>query len=231
MKFKDRGPSSVRTFGLVRLSRWLLFLAGIVSLAYVGFALLEARLYQDSESRRFQLEVNKLRPSSGTLPLPLVEVKPTWVDSLGLSDGGSHPLGRIQIGAIGLSAMVLEGIDGRTLRRGVGHIPGTPLPGQLGNVALAGHRDTFFRALRNISEGDEINMETLSGFYRYRVDSTKVVDAGEMQVLDKSDDAILTLVTCYPFSFVGPAPKRFVVRAHKLARTAGEPTSAGSLAQ
>ncbi|MGD0791897.1 MAG: class D sortase [Terriglobales bacterium] len=101
-------------------------------------------------------------------------------------------------------------------------MPGTPLPGQPGNVALAGHRDTFFRALRNIGKGDEITLETLSGLYRYRVDSTKVVDPGETRVLDNSNDAILTLVTCYPFSFVGPAPKRFVVRAHKLAKAAPE---------
>lgn len=122
--------------------------------------------------------------------------------------------------------MILEGIDGRTLRRAVGHIPGTPLPGQPGNIALAGHRDTFFRALQNIRVDDEITLETLIGVYSYRVDSTEVVDPGETRVLDNSDDEILTLVTCYPFSFVGPAPKRFVVRARKLTTTAAQPASA-----
>ena len=125
-------------------------------------------------------------------------------------------LGRIEITRIGLAAMILEGTDERTLRRAVGHIPGTPLPGQWGNVAIAGHRDTFFRALRNIRNDDEITLTTLDGSYRYLVDSTQVVAPENTQVLDDSGDTIITLVTCYPFYFVGPAPKRFIVRAHKI---------------
>jgi sortase A len=125
-------------------------------------------------------------------------------------------LGRIEISTIGLTAMILEGTDARTLRRGVGHIPGTPLPGQQGNVAITGHRDTFFRPLHNIRKGDEITLTTLNGSYRYRVDSTEVVKPEDTEVLADSDDAVLTLVTCYPFYFVGPAPKRFIVRAHMI---------------
>jgi len=112
--------------------------------------------------------------------------------------------------------MISEGTDGRTLRRAVGHIPGTPLPGQQGNVVIAGHRDTFFRALDNIHNDDEITLTTLDGTYRYLVDSALVVAPEDTQVLDDSSDTILTLVTCYPFYFVGPAPKRFIVRAHKI---------------
>jgi sortase A len=81
---------------------------------------------------------------------------------------------------------------------------------------IAGHRDTFFRPLRSIRADDEIAVETLDGSYRYRVDSTRVVEPEETHVLDDSDDAILTLVTCYPFNFVGSAPKRFIVRAHRI---------------
>jgi sortase A len=125
------------------------------------------------------------------------------------------PLGRIEIGTIGLSAMILEGTDGKTLRRAVGHIPGTALPGQQGNIAIAGHRDTFFRGLRNIHQDDEITLTTLNGTSRYRVDFTQVVEPEDIAVLDHSDEAILTLVTCYPFYFVGPAPQRFIVRAHR----------------
>ena len=88
-------------------------------------------------------------------------------------------MGRIEISRIGLGVMILEGIDDRTLRRAVGHIPGTPLPGQFGNVAIAGHRDTFFRPLRNIRRDDEITLTTLNGSYRYRVDSTSVVEPEE----------------------------------------------------
>ena len=112
--------------------------------------------------------------------------------------------------------MIMEGTDRRTLRRAVGHIPGTPLPGQPGNVVITGHRDTFFSGLRNIHQDDEITLTTLNGTYRYSVDFTEVVGPQDTAVLDHSDDAILTLVTCYPFYFVGPAPKRFVVRAHRI---------------
>jgi sortase A len=125
-------------------------------------------------------------------------------------------LGRIEISSIGLAAMIMEGVEARTLRHAVGHIPGTPLPGQQGNVALAGHRDTFFRGLRNIHKDDEITLTTLHGSFRYRVDSTQVVEPKDTEVLDNSVDYILTLVTCYPFYFVGPAPKRFIVRAHRI---------------
>ena len=125
-------------------------------------------------------------------------------------------MGRIEIARIGLTAMIMEGTDGRTLRRAVGHIRGTPLPGQQGNVAIAGHRDTFFRPLRNVQDDDEITLTTLHGSYRYLVDSTQVVAPEDTQVLNESSDTILTLVTCYPFYFVGPAPKRFIVRAHRI---------------
>jgi len=111
--------------------------------------------------------------------------------------------------------MILEGTDDGTLRRAVGHIPGTPLPGRSGNVAIAGHRDTFFRPLRNVRKDDEIKLTTLNGSYLYRVDSTRVVEPENIQVLEASDEAILTLVTCYPFNFVGSSPKRFIVRAHR----------------
>lgn len=231
MKFRIKRkmfPTRIQAF--LRGSRYLFFIIGILALSYCGYVLLDAKLYQAYQARRFQQELKASRSTVNSEPVhtllpPLEEAKPAKAESLGLTDSGRSPLGRIEISKIGLSAMILEGIDERTLRRAVGHIPGTPLPGQPGNVALAGHRDTFFRALRNIREGDEITLETLSGLYRYRVDSTKVVDPGEMRVLDNSDDAILTLVTCYPFLFVGPAPKRFVVHAH-LATTAVGPTSA-----
>ena len=103
--------------------------------------------------------------------------------SFGIDGLAGSPLGRIEISSIGLAAMIMEGVDGKTLRHAVGHIPGTPLPGQQGNVALAGHRDTFFRGLRNIHKDDEITLTTLHGSYRYRVDSTQVVEPEDTKVL------------------------------------------------
>ena len=126
-------------------------------------------------------------------------------------------IGRLEIPRLGLSAILIEGDDPKTLRRAVGHIPGTPLPGQPGNVALTGHRDTFFRPLRNIRANDVIVVTTLQGEYRYRVVSTRVVSPENIAVLNSSGGEILTLVTCYPFYFVGAAPDRFIVRAERLA--------------
>ena len=125
----------------------------------------------------------------------------------------SSLIGRLEIPRLKLTAMVREGADGNTLHRAVGHIPGTALPGYAGNVALAGHRDTFFRALRNIKKDDTIDFETENGTFRYLVESTAIVGARDVGVLAASQGQTLTLVTCYPFYYIGSAPKRFIVRA------------------
>ena len=125
-------------------------------------------------------------------------------------------IGRIEIARLGLSVMVIEGDDGKTLRRAAGHVPGTALPGQHGNVGITAHRDTFFRPLRNIQMDDVITLTTLQGIYHYRVVSTKVVSPGDVEVLNSTGGEVLTLVTCHPFYFVGAAPNRFVVRAERV---------------
>jgi sortase A len=122
-------------------------------------------------------------------------------------------LGRIEIPRIGVSAIVREGDDDATLAVAVGHIPGTARPGERGNMVLAGHRDSFFRALRHIRLRDTIRIRTAGRRYEYLVDSTEVVRAEETRVLDPTGDAVLTLVTCYPFEYVGHAPNRFIVHA------------------
>jgi sortase A len=123
------------------------------------------------------------------------------------------PVARLQIPRIQLSAMVVAGDDDRALRVGPGHVVGTAWPGQPGNVAIAGHRDTFFRPLRRIRVGDDIVLVTKRGPFHYRVSSLRIVAPGDVSVLDSTRDPALTLITCYPFSMIGPAPRRFVVRA------------------
>jgi sortase A len=113
--------------------------------------------------------------------------------------------------------IVAEGTTSKVLRHAVGHIAGTALPGQAGNIGIAGHRDSFFRPLRNIQQEDVIELTTARGIYRYRVVSTKVVKPEDTAVLDSDGREILTLVTCYPFYFVGSAPERFIVRAERVA--------------
>jgi len=125
-------------------------------------------------------------------------------------------LGEIEIPRIGLSAIILEGTEPATLRRAVGHISGTALPGQPGSLCIAGHRDSFFRPLRRIAAGDDIIVKTATGRVTYRVQSTRIVDPEDVEVLDNTPADAITLVTCYPFRFIGTAPKRFVVRAGRM---------------
>jgi sortase A len=187
-----------------RLLRWiqrLLFITGTLLLGYVGFTLLETRLYQVSAKRSLENEIRdeKERPQAQSKP-PVRK---------------GDVLGRMDIPRLGMSVAVLQGTSSRVLRLGIGHIAGTPLPGEDGNIGIAGHRDTFFRGLKDIRKNDEIQLQTASGLSRYAVDWAKVVANDDQSVLAPSKESALTLVTCYPFYFVGPAPKRFVVRAHK----------------
>ena len=202
-----RLPYSIRTDRFLRWSRNAFLAAGILLVGYSGIVLLDMKLYQANQARQFEKELKSARsPIARTGGASNLPVAP--------ASGGS--LGKIEIVRIGLAAMIMEGTDERTLRRSVGHIRGTPLPGQQGNTAIAGHRDTFFRPLRNVRKDDEITLTTLDGSSRYLVDFTKVVAPEETQVLGNSGNSTLTLVTCYPFYIVGPAPKRFIVRAHRI---------------
>jgi len=190
-----------RTQRLVRWLRRLLFTTGILALVYVGLTLLDASLYQVSAKRSLQnqIQIGKERPIAQS------------VSALKAGD----VLGRIDIPRLGVSVAVLQGTNWRTLRLGAGHIEGTPLPGESGNSGIAGHRDTFFRGLRDIRQNDDIQLQTAKGLSRYSVDWVKIVPPNQTSVLSSSSESALTLVTCYPFYFVGSAPQRFVVHAHK----------------
>ena len=122
-------------------------------------------------------------------------------------------LGRLDAPSVKMSTAVLEGSDDATLSRGAGHIEDTPFPGQTGNVGIAGHRDTVFRPLRNIQVGDPLELTTPNRLYRYRISKTLIVGPDDVYVLDPSKSSMLTLVTCYPFEYVGHAPRRFIVQA------------------
>ena len=122
-------------------------------------------------------------------------------------------IGRLQIQAIGLSVPITAGIEANALLRGVGHVEGTAFPGGLGTLGLAGHRDTYFRTLRQIEVGMDIRVSDHSGTYHYKVTSTEVVMPEDVHVLAIRNHPELTLVTCYPFDYIGPAPQRFIVHA------------------
>jgi len=214
----------------------LLLAIGLLCLSLVAFAVIDARWFAYQQGRRLDRALRD-RPSAGAagresrtagraLAAPKAAPAPaSETDRLEtFRPGGAPPppapapegsvLGRIEIPRVGISALVLEGVSGSTLRRGVGHISGTPLPRLPGNIGLAGHRDTVFRGLKDIRKGDPITLDTLDGTYRYVVDWAQVVDPDDVGVLAVSNRPELTLVTCYPFYYVGSAPERFVVRAH-----------------
>ena len=183
----------------------LLFASATLLLGYCAFVIGDSWVFQRRARQTLDRELSEAKSS------PTVPARET-VTSIG-PDG---LIGRIDIPRIGLSAVVFEGTDKVTLRRAVGHVSYTALPGQVGNFGLAGHRDSFFRPLRNIALGDIITVTTLRGQYRYRVESTRIASPSAVEVLDPTKEEILTLVTCYPFYFVGHAPSRFIVRAQRI---------------
>jgi sortase A len=215
--------------------RWLeraLLLVAVVCLGVWAWAWLDSAYTQYRDNQILDEALNAA-PRTGTPQAapPAAGSSAAETDSLGSFRQANAPeppkpmapmepgalVGRIEIPRIGVSAIVLEGVDDKTLRRGVGHIPETPLPGgRGGNVGLAAHRDSFFRGLKDIRKNDIIQVRTLEGDFRYRVESTQIVLPEDTEVLDDGPVSMLTLVTCYPFYYVGSAPKRFIVHAQRV---------------
>jgi sortase A len=125
-------------------------------------------------------------------------------------------VGQVEIPRLHLSVMIFEGDDAGILEQGAGHIPGTALPSSSGNIGIAAHRDTFFRPLRLVRENDVITLKTSAGTSRYAVTETEIVKPTAISVLAQAPGRDLTLVTCYPFFYLGKAPERFIVHARKI---------------
>jgi sortase A len=205
----------------LKWSRRALLACGVLLLGYCGFALADAWLFQRRENAALDQLLRNRRAAreSTSQPASFNSAEPTPAAA---ADG---LVGRIDIPRLLLSVVVVEGIDRTTLRRAVGHIPGTALPGEAGNVGLAGHRDTFFRPLKDLKVNDEVQLSTLKGIFKYEVVSLRIVDPDNVGVLAPSGENVLTLVTCYPFYFVGPAPRRWIVRARQVSSQTAPPPS------
>jgi sortase A len=200
---------------LRRLLNWVqraLFAGGALMLGYCAFVLLDATIFQHREADHLESLLNERR-QAGNAPVQTATASSMKATSFASPDG---LIGRIEIARLGISVVVVEGTGKRILRRAAGHIEGTALPGQPGNVAISAHRDTFFRPLRHVKLDDIVALTTPNGEYRYRVVSTKVVKPSDVSVLNSDGNEILTLITCYPFYFVGAAPDRFIVRAERV---------------
>jgi len=226
-----------------RTRRWvanLLFVAGSTLLGAWAWANLRGVMYQNWENWVFE---RSARSQSATLREYFTDKKNEIFDTIKVrlgshrvekapvprlhiagparqepaAPGNGELVGRLAVPRLHLRAVVREGVDEDTLGLALGHIPGTALPGQSGNVGVAGHRDTLFRSLREIRKNDLIQFQTVGGNYLYEVSSTEVVPPQSVGVLKASQYPEITLVTCYPFNYVGPAPDRFVVKAREVA--------------
>ncbi len=195
---------------LVRTGQYVFAAIGIVALGYWASVSVNAHLFQRKEAQSFaqKLQTRGRYEKKGARTVPI-----TKVEQQGPVEGAV--IANLAIPRLGLSTMVVEGVEDGDLKLGAGHIPGTALPGEPGNVGIAGHRDTFFRPLRLIHTGDVIALATLHGEDRYQVVSTEIVSPDDVQVLYPTRRDTLTLVTCYPFYFVGSAPLRFIVLAER----------------
>jgi sortase A len=221
------GAASTRRAALrnaLRAGECALALVGAVCLIGYGVACARASLTQQRESADFdaalraKIQAQLARKIQAESPPNRREWSPTRVAKYEATiDTPVRAIGRLEIPDVDLSVMVLEGADDTTLDRAVGHIPGTARPGQRGNLGIAGHRDGYFRGLRHLETGDAVSLTTLDGIARYRVEKIEVVSPGRTDVLAPTADPTLTLVTCYPFYFIGDAPLRFVVHARQVA--------------
>ncbi len=234
--------------------KWLriaLLVLGIGGLGYYGFTLADQHVYQAYENWAFEQQIaghpavnfsdylgaktSLSRWDKPAAPSPAIVARTPQsaqpVASVRPAMGSL--LGRLEIPRLSLSAIVREGSDAATLSRAVGHVPSTALAGRSGNFAIAAHRDTLFRGLKDIKDGDLVQFQTASATYRYQVFSTRVVKPSEVSVLradaglpqrdlgvgpdSEPPPQLLTMITCYPFSYIGSAPERFIVTARQIA--------------
>lgn len=177
------------------LLEWLLVGIGIGCLGFYAYETVEARRFQAEQAVAFA------RAARANAPVTV-------------RTGGL--LGMLDVPRLKLTAPVIEGDDDATLKRAAGHLPDTALPWEQGNTAIAGHRDGLFRPLKNIRVGDEIRFRSPRHEFRYRVTGTSIVQPDDLSVLRPRGPASLTLITCFPFYYVGNAPKRFIIHAERL---------------
>jgi len=227
---------------ILRWTRRALWLVAAVCLGYWSWAELDARIYRQVEGARLERALAAAETASAdpagperaaadeASSAPEPRTGPDRRATTRTASDRANPqtaahdrpeppgppptvLGKLEIPRIGLATLVARTSDPRSLRRAAGHVDGTALPGEGDNVGIAGHRDTAFRELRYVAPGDRVTLTTPAGTRRYVVEALGVVPAEAVEVLAPTEGETLTLITCYPFSLLGRAPDRFVVRA------------------
>jgi sortase A len=212
----------------LRILQWVLIVSGLLLVGFWLGVRIEGRLGRDREIERFEAARQAVaRTPTRTAPtanlsMDLPVDTTLWAEDRineyreSLEHDFDGPLAILRIPTIDLEVAVLSGTSELVLNRGVGHIDGTPPPGSEGNVGIAGHRDGYFRGLKDIAVGDAIELETLAGTERFAITDLHIVDPSDVWVLAPTEVPSITLVTCYPFYFVGSAPQRFIVRAERV---------------
>ena len=192
-----------------RIFGFLITVMGVLMVVFAAITLLRPVWLQDLYVRAEEVL------SSGAIPFV--------ADAAGAGDSRTHgtpdlgkPIGVLEIPRLGLSSVVIEGDEAAALVLGVGHLADTPLPWSRGNSVFAAHRDTFFRPLEHIRPNDIIRFSSATADLEYRVRTTQIVESTDVEVLAPTSTSTLTLITCYPFTYIGPAPQRFIVTAERV---------------
>jgi sortase A len=203
-----RGP----LISLLLFAQYLFAVIAIIALGYCTHAYLTGRLFQINHAHTFAVPQT---PTAGPGVSATPEPGPAPSEEPAAPAEGTPPA-QLSVPRLGFSTVIVEGVEEADLKLGPGHIPGTALPGESGNVGVAGHRDSSFRPLRFIHKNDLISLTSTHGKDAYRVVSTEIVDPSDVQILYPTMDDELTIITCYPFYYIGSAPKRFIIHADRV---------------
>lgn len=206
----------------------VLLVLGIGLLTYVGSAYFGMYEEQKQLTEEWELQAAALQHSPPTSDVPAAKVATV---SAPQKISSNDMLTRVMIPRINLDAIVVEGVSKQALAKGPGHMEETAIPGQPGNAVITGHRDTFFRHIVELSKGDDILIRRQGRIFRFQVTGKKIVWPQEVSVLNQTPDPRLTLITCYPTYYVGPAPKRLVVFSKLVdtrADTSSQPVTHGA---
>lgn len=187
----------------MRRAELLLITVGVLCFLYLGA--IEVQSFAARRSGEAIVHAAAMQRQSGTTSVRIDE---------DASGAPAKVMGKLEIREIGLSVPIMSDYRTSSLLKGIGYIPGTAMPGGLGTLGLAGHRDTYFRPLSRIAAKMDIKIGDSTGVYHYVVDSTEIVKPEQVSVLDIRNVPELTLITCYPFHYIGAAPMRFIVHAH-----------------
>lgn len=188
---------------LSRAAEVVLFVIGVLCLQWVAYVKIQTARQHAAVTQAVETAKTAEPPGEAAGPVP--------IETIAIGD----PVGILSVPRLKLSTAVVEGDSDEVLETSAGHLPDTPWPWQPGNAAIAAHRDGLFRELRHVKVGDVIEMKTARGDFQYRIAALSIVSPTDVSVLDETEQPSLTLITCYPFYYVGHAPKRFIVRAER----------------